>query len=60
MRRFRSSLAPLRARAHCAASDVFEQRLDVAVGELRHVLENEHQAANLFDELRVFLRQPLP
>ena len=44
---------------HCPLRclDVFEYRLNVFVHQLLDVVEDEHQAADFFDQVRVFLRQ---
>ena len=41
------------------AFDVLEHRLDVVVGELGDVLEDEHQAADFLDQVGVFLGEVL-
>ena len=41
------------------AFDVLEHRLNVLVGELGDVVEDEHQAADFFDQVGVFLREVL-
>ena len=52
-----SSLAPLSAMAHCELSTFFSTVWMSLSRQFVDVLEDEHQAPDLFDQFRVFLSQ---